>query len=82
MEECAAGMGQRSSDAASMDAQNMPNKEENALSTGQRSNDAASMDVLIKSNEEECAGDMEHIAILMTNLLHSLCMGQRMMKRL
>ena len=75
-------MGQRSNDAAGKDVQNMPNKEEYALDMGQSRNDAAPMDAQIKPNEEDCAGDMERIAILMTNLLHSLYMGQRMMKRL
>ena len=76
-------MGQRSNDAAGKDVQNMPNKEGSAsLDMEQSRNDAAPMDAQIKPNEEDCAGDMERIAILMTNLLHSLYMGQRMMKRL
>eukprot|EP00985_Skeletonema_marinoi_P003084 scaffold1286_cov124-Skeletonema_marinoi.AAC.5 len=50
---------------------------------GQLSNDAAMMDALIESYGEECAGGMEHIAVLMMNLLLLLFhVHQHMMTRL
>ena len=76
------GRSRNADNAAVKDAQITSNEEECALDMGQSRNDAAPMDAQIKPNEEDCAGDMERIAILMTNLLHSLYMGQRMMKRL
>ena len=59
-EECALSMEQRvnTNDAAVMDAQNKPSKEECASSMGQRSNDAAVKDASIKLLKEECALDM------------------------
>jgi hypothetical protein len=53
------------------------------MEQSRRLNHAAVKDALIKSDEEDCAGDMEHIAILMNNPLHLIYhIDQHLMKRL
>ena len=58
-EECASSMGQKSTDAAAKDAQNMSSMEVCAKDTGQlsMSNDAAAKDAQIKFEKKECALD-------------------------
>ena len=55
MEECALGMGQRSSDAAAKDVRTVSSSEECALSMGQKGSDTTAKDVQIEVKEEGCA---------------------------
>ena len=76
-------MGRTSNDAAVMDAQIKPGREECALSMEQSTKDAVVKDAEIKLSEEECVRGTEHTATPTMNLqlLHHT-LGQNLTKLL